>query len=89
MSRRMGLFAGGGFMAMFYSDYYGHIYGVETRDDDFRPGINLLCGVQVDLDWDLFVRFQLSYRLMKELRLQDDTLDPSGVSGVLKLGYHF
>jgi len=89
VSRKVSLFAGGGFMAAFFSDYHGHIYGVETRDNDFRPGINLLTGAQIDLAWDLFVRFQLSYRLIRELRLDGDTLDPSGVSGVLKFGYHF
>ncbi|MEE4262033.1 MAG: outer membrane beta-barrel protein [Desulfobacteraceae bacterium] len=89
LSQRTGLFVGGGFVSAFFSKYFGHIYGAQKRDQDYSAGVNLIAGIQFDIGPSLFIRNQLSYRLIDKFEFEDGTINASGISTIIKFGYKF
>lgn len=89
LSPKVDLFAGAGLFGTFYAKYYGHIFGDEKRDESVRPGINFFAGFDINLHSGFFTRIQLGYRLIRKFDIDADTLDFSGISTVVKIGYTF
>jgi hypothetical protein len=88
LSQKTRLFAGGG-IAYYYSEFDGFINGIRTVDDDTGPGANILAGAEFDVGSRYFGRFQCGYRFLKNLRFDHQTLDPSGFSIIMKVGFRF
>ena len=89
LSQRSKCFVGAGFVSAFFSKYFGHIYGDPKRDSDYRAGVNLMVGLQFDMGQSLFLRNQLSYRLMDQFEFEGGTINASGISTIVKFGYKF